>query len=49
MATERKTKTMVKKSSEPKRVRDSRSSKISSLPHQKKINTPDPGPMNRKK
>lgn len=49
MANERQSKTTVKRGTEPKRARDCRSSKITSLPHQKKINTPDPGPMNRKK
>lgn len=49
MATEKKTKTTVKKSSEPKHVRDSKSSKISSSPHPKAKGTPDPGPMKGKK
>ena len=48
MATEKKIKTTVKKSSEPKHVRDSKSSKISSSPRPKK-GTPDSGPMKGKK
>ena len=49
MATERKTKTTVKRSSEPKHVRDSKSGKFSSSPHTKAKKTPDPGPMKGKK
>ena len=45
MATERNTKTTVKKSSEPKHVRDSKSTKTSTSPHPKGKKTPDPGPM----
>lgn len=48
MVTERKTKTTVKRSSEPKHARDSKSSKISSSPHPKGKKTPDPGPMKGK-
>jgi hypothetical protein len=48
MATERKTKTPVKRSSEPKLVRDSKASKTSSSPHPKGKKTPDPGPMKGK-
>ena len=48
MATDRNTKTTVKKSSEPKHVRDSKSTKISSSPHSKGKKTPDPGPMKGK-
>lgn len=43
MATEKKT--IVKRSSEPKHVRDSKSSKTSPSPHPKGKKTPDPGPM----
>jgi len=49
MATERKTKTTVKRGSEPKHVRDSRSTKTSSSPHPKGKKTPDPGPMKGRK
>ena len=49
MATERKTKTTVKKSSEPKHVRDSKSGNTSSSPHVRDKKTPDPGPMKGKK
>ena len=48
MATERNTKTAVKKSSEPKRVRCGKSSKNTSHSHAKGKKTPDPGPMKRK-
>jgi len=48
MATERNTKTTVKKSSEPKHVRDSKSSKSPSPSHAKGKKTPDSGPMKRK-
>ena len=48
MATERKVKTTVKKSSEPKHVRESKSSKVSSSPHPREKKTPDPGPMKGK-
>ena len=48
MATERNTKTTVKKSSEPKHVRGGKSSKTTSPSHAKGKKTPDPGPMKRK-
>ena len=48
MATDRNTKTTVKKSPEPKHVRDSKSSKTSLSPHPKGKKTPDPGPMKGK-
>lgn len=48
MATERKQKTTVKKSSEPKHVRNSKSSKNPSPSHAKDKKTPDPGPMKGK-
>jgi hypothetical protein len=48
MATERNTKTTVKKSSETKHARDSKSTKISTSPHPKAKKTPDPGPMKGK-
>ena len=48
MATEKKIKTTVKKSSEPKHVRDSKSTKTSTSPHPKAKKTPDPGPMKGK-
>ena len=48
MATERKIKTTVKKSTEPKRVRDSKSSKVSPSPRSRGKDSPDPGPMKRK-
>lgn len=47
MATDRK-KTTVKKSSEPKHVRDSKSGKASSSLHSRGKKTPDPGPMKKK-
>jgi len=49
MATERKTKTTVKRSPEPRHVRDSKSSKSSSSSHSKGKKTPNPGPMKGKK
>ena len=48
MATERKIKTTVKKSSEPKRVRDSKSPKVSPSSHSRGKGSPDPGPMKGK-
>ena len=48
MTTERKPKTTVKKSSEPKHVRDSKSPKTSSSSHSREKNTQDPGPMKGK-
>lgn len=48
MATERKTKATVKRSPEPKHVRDSKSVKTSPSRHAKGKNTPDPGPMKGK-
>ena len=48
MSTERNTKTTVKKSPEPKHVRDSKSTKTSTSPHPKAKKTPDPGPMKGK-
>lgn len=45
MATEKKIKTTVKKSSEKKHVRDSRSGKTAPAPHSKGKKTPDTGPM----
>jgi hypothetical protein len=48
MATEKKTKTTVKKSSEPKHVRDSKTGKTSPSPHVRRKKTPDPGPMKGK-
>lgn len=48
MATERNTRTTVKKSSEPKHVRDSKTSKTSSTSHAKRGKSPDPGPMKGK-
>jgi len=48
MATGKNTKTTVKKSSEPKHVRDSKSSKNPSPSHARDKKTPDPGPMKGK-
>jgi hypothetical protein len=48
MATKKNIKTTVKKSSEPKHVRDSKSSKSPSPSHAKDKKTPDPGPMKGK-
>lgn len=45
MATDRNTKTTVKKSPKPKLVRDGKSTKTSASPHPKGKKTPDPGPM----
>lgn len=48
MATDRNTRTTVNKSSVPKHVKDSRSTKISTSPHPKVKKTPDPDPMKGK-
>lgn len=48
MATERNTKTTVKKSSEPSHVRESKPSTKPLPSHSKDNKTPDPGPMKRK-
>lgn len=48
MATDRKTKTTIKRSSGPKHVRDSKSGKTSPSPHVRSKKTPDPGPMKGK-
>lgn len=48
MPTERKTKSTVKKSAEPKRIRDNKSVKTSPTRHAKGKKTPDPGPMKGK-
>ena len=48
MATERNTKTTVKKGSEPKHVSGRKNSKNTTPSHSKDKKTPDPGPMKGK-
>lgn len=48
MATERKTKTTIKKTSEPRRVGDSKSSKCAPCTRNRSSKTPDPGPMKKR-